>query len=176
MNLKELKFLSVFGIFLLSFAAHFIYQLFPNVLVSFFFPINESIFEHMKIIFTSTIIWGIIDYLLLVKNKITFNNFSFQLFFTAFSSINIFLIFYLPIHYLFSENLIITLIILFITYIISQIISYYLLIIPNMNFLNKIAIFLIILVYINFIVLTYTYNKDDFFNDTYNVSIYINND
>jgi len=119
------------------------------------------------------LLYGIIDYILLSKSKISFNNFSFQLFFTSFISIFIFLLIYLPIHYLFGETLIITLIILFITYVISQFISYYLLILPNMNFLNKIAIFLIILVYINFIVLTYTLDKDDFFYDTYNVSIYI---
>lgn len=175
MNLKKIKFIGVFGIFLLSFIAHFIYGWFPNVLISFFFPINESIFEHMKIIFTSTLIYGIIDYILLVKNKINFNNFSFQLFFTAFISIGIFLLIYLPIHYLFGENLIVTLIILFITYVISQIISYYILNISDISILNNLSLFLIILVYINFIVLTYTLDKDDFFYDTYSTSSYILN-
>ena len=129
----------------------------------------------MKIIFTSTIIYGIMDYILLNKNKINYKNFSFQLFFTSFISIGIFLMIYLPIHYLFDENLIVTLIILFITYVISQIISYYLLKLPEIKLLNSISIFLIVLVYINFIVLTYTLDKEDFFNDTYNVSIYIDN-
>ena len=175
MSLKKIKLLSIFGIFLLSFLAHFIYNLFPNVLISFFFPINESIFEHMKIIFTSTLIYGIIDYILLKTNKIDFNNFTWQLFFTAFISINIFLLIYLPIHYLFGENLIVTLIILFFTYVISSIISYFLLKLPNNIFLNKLAIGLIILVYFNFIVLTYTLDKDDFFYDTYNASGYILN-
>ena len=175
LSFKKVKILAVFGIFILSFIAHNIYQMLPNILVSFFFPINESIFEHMKIIFTSTIIYGLIDYLLLVKNKIYFNNFSFQLFFTGFISILIFLVIYLPIHYLFSENLIVTLGILFITYIIGQFISSYLLKGPEFKFLNIISIFLIVLVYINFIVLTYTFDKDDFFYDTSNVSIYIDN-
>lgn len=168
MNLKTIKLFAVIGIFFLSFIAHNIYNFIPNIFISFFFPINESIFEHMKIIFTSTLIYGILDYLLIKKYKINYNNFLWQLFFTSFISISIFLLIYLPIHYLFSENLIITLILLFITYIISQIISYYLLKSKEILFLNKIAIFLIILVYINFIILTYTIDKTDFFNDTYN--------
>lgn len=175
MALKKIKFISVFGIFLLSFVSHFIYGWFPNVLMSFFFPVNESIFEHMKIIFTSTLIYGFIDYVLLVKNNIHFNNFLFQLFFTPFISIGIFLLFYLPIHYLFGEKLIVTLIILFITYVISQIISYYILKLVYIPILNNLSLFLIVLVYINFIVLTYTLDKDDFFYDTYSVNSYIYN-
>lgn len=176
MSLKRIKLVAVLGIFLISFGAHFIYDLFPNVLFSFFFPINESIFEHMKIIFTSTLLYGIIDYFLLRKNNVTFNNFSFQLFFSAISSIVIFLLIFLPIHYLFGESLIVTLIILFITYIFSQIISYILLKHPDLGILNKLSLVLIILVYINFIVLTYTSDKDDFFYDTYSNSSYILNE
>lgn len=173
MNLKKIKSVAVIGIFLISVGVHFIYDLFPNVLFSFFFPINESIFEHMKIIFTSTLLYGIIDYVLIKKNSISFNNFSFQLFFSAISSIVIFLLIYLPIHYLLGEYLVVTLIILFITYIISQVISYILLKHPDLDILNKLALVLIILVYINFIVLTYTDDKDDFFYDTYSNSSYI---
>ena len=173
MSLKKIKLIAVIGIFLISVGVHFIYDLFPNVLFSFFFPINESIFEHMKIIFTSTLLYGIIDYLLLKKNNISFNNFSFQLFFSAISSIVIFLLLYLPIHYLFGEYLVITLIFLFITYIVSQIISYILLRYPDLGILNKLSLVLIVLVYINFIVLTYVDDKDDFFYDTYSNNSYI---
>ena len=60
MNLKVIKILSVFGIFLLSFITHNGYDIFPNTLTSFFFPVNESIFEHMKMIYTDYIIWSII--------------------------------------------------------------------------------------------------------------------
>ena len=70
MNLKKIKIIAVLGIFLLSFISHFAYELFPNIIFSFIFPVNESIWEHMKIIFTSTLIYGIIDYLLLKKYKI----------------------------------------------------------------------------------------------------------
>lgn len=167
MNLKKLKIIDIFLLMFISVIAHNIYKFFPNILTAIFFPINESIFEHMKIIFTSLILTSIIDYIILKLNNISINNFRFQTFITSFISIPIFLIIYLPIHYLLSENLIVTLIILFITYIISQFISYLLLTHKEIPLINKIAIPLIILVYFNFLVLTLIPNKDDFFYDTY---------
>lgn len=167
MTLKKLKIINPFILIILSVIAHNIYNLFPNILTAIFFPINESIFEHMKIIFTNLLIIGISDYIILKINNIKYNNFKFQLFITAFISIFIFLLIYLPIHYLLGEYLPLTIILLFITYIISQIISYHLLKHPNLPILNKISIILILLVYLNFIVLTYIPNKNDFFYDTY---------
>lgn len=167
MNLKKIKIINIFILFILSIIYHNIYNFFPNLLTAIFFPINESIFEHLKIIFTSIILTGISDYILIKLNNIKYNNFSFQLFFTAFISIPVFLIIYIPIHYLLGEYLPLTLILLLITYIISQIISYYLLLHNELTFLNKISIILILLTYLNFIVLTFIPNKDDFFYDTY---------
>ena len=171
MNLKRIKVINIINIFILSFIAHNVYKYFPSTLTAIFFPINESIFEHLKIIFTSTLLGGIIDYILLKNNNITYNNFKFKLFFTSFISIPIFLIIYIPIHYLLGEYLILTLILLLITYIISQIISYYILLHKEIPLLNKISIILIILTFINFFVLTITENKDDFFYDTYTKKI-----
>ena len=169
MSLKKIKIIDVFLLLILSFIAHNIYDFFPNILTAIFFPISESIFEHMKIIFTTIILTGISDYILLILNNIKYNNFRFQLFFTAFISIPIFLTIYLPIHYLLGEYLPLTIILLFITYIISQIISYKLLNHIELPFLNKISIILILLVYLNFLVLTFIPNKDDFFYDTYTI-------
>ena len=50
------------------------YDLFPNVITSFFFPVNESIWEHMKILFTSTMIYGVFDYILMKRFNIKYNN------------------------------------------------------------------------------------------------------
>ena len=72
MNLKKIKILAVIGIFILSFLSHFAYEIFPNIIFSFIFPVNESIWEHMKILFTSTLLYGIIDYLLLKKYNIKY--------------------------------------------------------------------------------------------------------
>ena len=157
---------SFFIIFLISFPSHFLYQFIPNKITSILFPVNESIFEHMKIIFTSTIIYGIIDYIILKLNNIKFNNFLFQLFYTSFIAIIIFLIIYLPIRFIIGEYLIITLIILFITYLISQIISYYLLTSKSTPLLNIIAIPLIIIIYSIFTYFTYKPLNNYFFYDT----------
>lgn len=166
MNLKTIKLIAIINIFILSFPAHFLYDFSPSIITSILFPVNESIFEHMKIIFTSTLIYGIIDYSLLKINNIKYNNFLFQLFFTSFISILIFLIIYLPIIIILGECLIITLIILFITYIISQIISYYILTSNSIPYLNFLAIPLTIIIYSIFTYLTYNPPKNYFFYDT----------
>lgn len=168
MNLKKIKILAIINIFILSFISHFLYTLFPNILVSFFFPVNESIAEHMKILFTTTLIYEIIDYLLLKINNIKINNFKFQLFLTSTLSIPIFLIIYIPIYYIFKENLVITLLIMILTYTICQIISYKLLTSKNYIYLNYISIPLIILIYIIFIILTYNPPQIPLFYDNIN--------
>ena len=173
--MKKIKIIAVLGIFLLSFLAHQMQELFPNFLTSIFFPINESIWEHMKIISTSILIYGIIDYILLKKAKINFNNFSFQLFFTVCSSIIIYLIIYIPIYYIFGENLLISILLLLIVYIISQIISYILLSKEKYKFLNSIAVPAFILLYITFTYLTYNPPKNFLFFDTIENKYGINN-
>lgn len=155
MNLKKIKTIAVIGIFLLSFISHFAYELFPNLIFSFIFPVNESIWEHMKIIFTSTLIYGIIDYILLNKFKIKYNNFTFQLYFTALSSIPIYLVIYIPLYKLIGENLIISISLLLLVYIISQLISYNILKEKEIKILNMITIPIILLSYLGFIYLTY---------------------
>ena len=166
MNLKTIKLIAIINIFILSFPAHFLYDFFPNTITSILFPVNESIFEHMKIIFTSPLIYGLIDYLLLRLNNIKYNNFLFQLLFTSSISIPIFLIIFLPIHFIIGEYLLITLLLLFITYIISQIISYYILTSNSLPLLNIIAIPLIIIIYSIFTYLTYNPPQNYFFYDT----------
>lgn len=155
MNLKIVKFISVVGIFLFSFVSHFMFDWFPNVLVSIFFPVNESIWEHMKILSTSIIMYSFIDYTLLKTFNIKFNNFKFQLMFTSFISIVIYLIIYLPIYNLFKENLLISILLMLFVYILISIISYKILSSQEFKYLNKISITLIIIMYIIFGYLTY---------------------
>lgn len=166
MNLKKIKLIAIIGIFLISFLSHFTYEFISSSFTAIFFPVNESIFEHMKIIFTSTLLYGIIDYYLLKRNNIKFNNFPFQLFFTSFISIPIYLIIYIPLYLIIGENMIINITLLLIIYIISQIISYYLLKHNPIKYLNTIAIPLIILTYIFFIILTYNPPHNFLFYDT----------
>lgn len=177
MNLKKIKIIAVIGIFLLSFISHFTYELFPNIIFSFIFPVNESIWEHMKIIFTSTLIYGIIDYLLLKKYKIKYNNFPFQLYFTSLIGIPIYLVIYLPLYKLLGENMVISISLLLLVYIITQIVSYNILKEKELKSLNIIAIPVILLSYLGFIYLTYNPPHTYIFYDTkenkYSINDYI---
>lgn len=176
MNLKKIKLIAVIGIFIISIISHFAYELFQNILFSFFFPINESIWEHMKILFTSTLFYGLIDYLLLKKNNIKYNNFSFQLYFTAFSSIPIYLVIYLPIYKLIGENLFISITLMILVYILEQYISYHILKEKEFKILNIISVPIIIIIYLGFIYLTYnpphTYVFYDIINEKYGINEY----
>ena len=155
MNLKKLKTIAVLGIFIISFISHFAYNLFPNIIFSFIFPVNESIWEHMKIIYTSTLLYGIIDYILLKKYNIKYNNFPFQLYFTALSAIPIYLIIYIPLYKLLGENMFVSISLLLLVYILQQVISYNILKEKNIKTLNKLIVPVILLSYLGFIYLTY---------------------
>ena len=88
MNLKKIKIISSIGIFLLCFLFHFLYNWFPSSLTAIFFPVNESIWEHMKLLFSAVIFFGIIEYIILQKFKISYNNFFASLFVSAIRNYN----------------------------------------------------------------------------------------
>lgn len=166
MNLKRVKIISFFAIFILSFLSHFMYNIFPSTLVSFFFPVNESIWEHMKILYTSILLGGIVEYILLKRNNIPYNNFILQLFISSFLSIIIYLGIYLFIYNIFGENLIISISLMAIVYVIVIIISYFIMNIENKKALNILSIVFLILGYIIFIYLTYNPLHNYLFYDT----------
>jgi len=164
MNIKKLKILGVLLAFLLSFIFHFVYDLFPNFITSIFFPVNESIWEHMKIIFGSILVSGVIQKIIVIKKKLNYNNICISNVIVAFLSILIFLIMFIPMYLLIGENLPITLIIMLITYIISQILSIYIIKKEDMNKENF-AILLVIIIYIIFGILTYFPPNNNLFID-----------
>ena len=61
MTLKKWKVISVILIFLFSSLFHFIYDWFPTFFTSLFFPVNESIWEHNKIIVMSFLVLAIFE-------------------------------------------------------------------------------------------------------------------
>lgn len=156
------------GTFLVCFLAHFIYDMFPNTMFSIFFPVNESIWEHMKIIFSSILLYGIIDKLIIIKSNKKTNNYLFALTVSALLSIPIYLIMFLPIYYNVGHNMIITLIILLITILISIYIKEFLLKFNNNKYLFILSIILITISYITFGYLTYKPIKNHLFYDTKN--------
>ncbi|MGN0973827.1 MAG: DUF6512 family protein [Bacilli bacterium] len=162
--MKKYIFINTIIIFLLGFITHFGYDIFPNTITSIFFPVNESIFEHMKLIITSYYIYLIIRYLIYKKNNLNTNNLIFKTTISLLTTIIIFLIIYLPIYYSFGENIFITLIIYFISILISE--SIYINKFYKQNkYLNIISIILILIIYIVTTYLTYNPIKIDFFLD-----------
>ena len=177
MSIKKTRIISILGIFIISFLAHFMYDLFPNVITSFFFPVNESIWEHMKILFTSTMIYGLFDYLIMKKFNIKYNNLLLELFITSFLNVIIYLIIYIPIYLLYGENIIISISLMIIVYSITKYIGYYILKQKEYRLLNIISIFLVIICYFIFIYLTYKPSHNYLFYDTvedkYGISEYV---
>lgn len=155
MTLKKDKIISTIGIILLCFLFHFLYELLPSTITSIFFPVNESIWEHMKLFISSICFYGIIDYIILSKTKVPFNNFIFNLLITSISSIIIYLIIFLPVYNLIGENMIFSISLMIIVIIISQVISYYVLKHEHIKYVNIISLILIIVSYIIFGYLTY---------------------
>ena len=159
LNFKKIIINSIL-IFIVCSIFHFIYDLIPSFLTAIFFPVNESIWEHLKLIFTSCVFYTLISNLY-YKDKNVF----LLGYLRGMLTIIILLILYLPLRKLFGEIIYITLSVLFISILISEIIVNKILK-KHYNTLNIISVFLII---INFIIFTYlTYNpiKDFLFYDT----------
>lgn len=175
MNLKRILIINVVLSFVLSFITHFVYQVFPNTFTSIFFPVNESIWEHMKMLFTTILLSNLIIFIINKKYDIKYNNFLFSVFIQAFLSIPIFLLMFLPYNYFFKENLIIISIFMIITFIIINIITYKLAVIENNDKYNYLSIVLIIICYIVFAYLTYNPIKNSLFLDKKENKYGINN-
>jgi len=160
--------LFIFGVFLLAFPFHFAYDLWNHKIFSILFPVNESVWEHMKLLFTSYILFGIIEFPMMKHFHIHTTYERFTLSFCAIILIPIFLLLYLPVVSLFSENLIVTLCLMFIAITITKKIQFYFLnhLKTNPKKLNNIGVLLILLGYILFGILTYFPPKTPLFFDT----------
>ena len=175
MDLKKIKIVSIFGMFILCFLTHFLYNFFPNTLFSIFFPVNESIWEHMKMMTSSILIWSILEYFLYKKFRVNHNNFILSLFLEVCLSIIIFLIIYLPIYHFTGSIFVLNLIVLFISLYFVNIISYYILALRDLH-KELLGIVGIILLYIIFGILTYNppfnYIFFDKMENKYGINIY----
>lgn len=175
--MKKLRIKSSILIFLLCFVSHFLYEWMPSVVISIFFPVNESIWEHMKLLFTTILLYHLFEYIYLYYKKINFNNYCIASFVSSLLSIPIYLVMFLPIYYAIGENMVVTFIILFITICLAEIIHYSITIQKSIKYQCIISIVLIIISYIVFGYLTYDHPKTDFFYDTveekYGINQYI---
>lgn len=152
--MKKLKVLGLFVAFGLCFPLHSLYEIIPNFFTSIFLPVNESIWEHMKILFGSIILSSIIQKLIVIFKKKEYKNICFSNFIAALFSIPIFLIMFLPVYAIIGENMVVTIGIMFIALAIAEYISYIIMLKKDLNLENT-TIFFVIGVYIIFGLLTY---------------------
>lgn len=154
MTLKKIKIINIILFFALSFLWHFMYDWFPNFLTSIFFPVNESIWEHMKIIFGVIVFGSLISLILMNKFHIKHNNFYVEIITKAALGVLFYLIIFIPLYKWLDENMFISISLMLITYIFVEIIGYKILKLNEMN-INILPIILIFLCYILFFLLTY---------------------
>lgn len=164
--MRKIKIIGVFIIFGLSFLSHFVYQWLPNSIFSILFPVNESIWEHMKLVITPVLIFSIFEYFIYKKKDIVFNNFILSYAVSIIIGIIFYLLIYLPIDYIFGHSMVVAIILLFITFIVVQTISSYIMNYREIKYSNAIGIGLIIFMYIIFGYLTYYPIESDLFYDT----------
>lgn len=169
MKLKYLKLIGVIIAFLLCFPLHFLYDLAPCFITSVIAPVNESIAEHMKILFGSVLVAGVVQKIIVKTKKLNINNVCISNFTAALLSIPIFLVMYLPIYKAIGENFIVTIIIMFITIVIVEIISYFIMKKEDLK-LENMAIIFVITIYIIFGILTYFPPQNELFLDPINLT------
>ena len=166
LNLKKLKIINVVIFFALSFLWHFVYDLIPNFVTAIFFPVNESIWEHMKIIFGVIIFGSLISLILMQKFKIKYNNFYVEIIIKAILGVIFYLAIFIPLYNIFGENLFISITLMLITYIVMEFIGYKILLLDELD-IKILPIILIVLCYILFALLTfYPPHYSIFFDET----------
>ena len=169
MKQKKRIWIYIIGTFLLAFPFHFGYDIFPNPVSAIFFPVNESIWEHMKMLFTTYLCFGIIEYPLLKHFHQDTKNELFSLWISALLIIPIFLLIFLPIYSIIKEQMIVTILLMFLAIAITKWIQFQLLNrFQDYKNLNVLTLVLIVISYACFTYLTYNPPKSSLFRDPQN--------
>ncbi len=163
--MKKTKIVGVFISMILSVILHYLYEWFPNSITSLIAPVNESVWEHMKLIVSANLLFGIMEYIILKKKKIEYNNLLLAYAITSVLGVILYLLFYIPLNDFFGYKGYITVILLFIIFTIMGIINYYLLKKNKITCGKEIGILLIIVTYYVFGYFTYHPPKLNLFYD-----------
>ncbi len=166
--MKKIKIVGVFISFILSIVLHFIYEWIPSSIISVIAPVNESIWEHMKLIVSSSLVFGITEYFIYKKKDIAFNNFLLSYAVSSILGVIIYLLLYIPLNDIFGHKAYIAIGLLFIIFIFIQIINYYIMNSKKINYGNELGILLIIMIYLVFGYFTYHPPKINLFYDYLN--------
>ncbi len=148
--MKKIKIYGVFISFFFAILLHFIYKLIPTHFISVIAPVNESIWEHMKLIVTSSLLFGVLECYIYKKRDITFNNLILSYGIASILAIIVYLIIYIPLYDIFGHKVYMAVGLLFLIFILLQIISYYIISYKKINYAGSIGIFLIIIIYFIF--------------------------
>ncbi len=166
--MKKIKTYGVIISFILSIILHFIYNIMPNTFISIIAPVNESIWEHMKLIVSSSLIFSVIEYIIYKTNNIPFNNFSLSYSISTLLGVIIYLFIYIPLNDILGHKIYIAIILLFLIFILIQIISYYIMNKKKIKYSLILSILLIVITYFIFYYLTYYPPKINLFYDYLN--------
>ncbi len=164
---KKFIIINIFLTFIIGFFVHYIYSWIPNVVTS-IFPVNESLYEHIKLIYLSSIISSTILYFIFKKKDYIINNYLFGIIVSTIFNIIIFYLVYLPLYNAYGSIMIMTLIIYFITICLSNYLYYLIIEMNNSHKLNIISFFMIFIILFILTYLTYNPPKIPFFYDTIN--------
>lgn len=165
---KKIKIISTIICVLLTFPFHFVYDLWPNVITACFFPINESIWEHMKLFIIPAIIGFVVEMFIMKKKRICIQNNYLALLIEITTAISSFLIIFLPIYFKIGDNLIFTIILMILCIIFSKFLGFLVVKEKNCLILNKISLFLIIIIVFFTIYLTFKPIDNEVFRDPTN--------
>lgn len=154
MTIKKIKIINVVFLFLLSFLWHFMYDLLPNNFFALFFPVNESIWEHMKIIYYCLLLSSVLEFILYHKFKIKINNFYISSMVKSVLGVIIYLIIFIPIYKLIGESMFVSISLMLIVYALMEFISLKILQSEELN-INILPVIIIVLGMILFIILTF---------------------
>lgn len=152
-------------VFLLCFLTHFLYDWFPNSITALFFPVNESIWEHMKMIYTTFLIYGFIEHLILKKFNIEHENLMLTTTLKGIICVPIYLIIYLPIYHFIGENMAVTFIILFISILLTNYLGHFLLSYQRIYNEKLLSLIIITIIYVLMGVLTFNPPHKEIFFD-----------
>lgn len=169
--IKKLQIISIIFSIILGTLLHFTFELFSNNLfIASFSAINESVWEHLKLVFFPMFIFAIIEYFLL-KNYNNKNNYIFsKTVAIVFACLFITIFFFTYTGIIGTNYFIIDIFSFLFAIIFGEFISYKLLIKNSKinNTIKYICIFILLILLFSFIIFTYFPPKINYFKDPVN--------
>ena len=159
---NSLKIITFLGILFISFVGclfHYLYELSgKQSFVSIVSPVNESVWEHLKIAFYPTILWYILSYFLMARKKrIPFSSWFFSSVLSSLVSTVFIVVFYYTYTGAFAiQSLILEIASLFLGVILAQMLSLYVFQRANLRYYHHIISTLVFVSYLTaFVVFTF---------------------